>query len=151
MLVAIGSDGSTVATFLYGDAMTVISQGVTSKAVRAGSQILVPFNKPPQPPIVLPPGSLQSFLAVFEQMITNSTNTPGDDALRTAMLAALNSSLGPQGGGVNAWLSYLQAAGNQALTISNASRPVGAPPQTTTVPVQPAPTPSPPPPPPPRP
>ena len=143
MMIATGSDGSTVATFLYGDAMTVRSQGVTSKATRAGSQILVPYNKPPQPPIVLPPGSLRSFIALFEQMIGNSTAPPGDDALLTSLLAALNSSLGPQGGGVNAWFSYLQAAGNQALTISNASRPIGAPTQSTSVPVPPPPPPPP--------
>ncbi|MCF8534111.1 MAG: FecR family protein [Reyranella sp.] len=146
MMIAIGSDGSAVATFLYGDAMTVTGQGVTSKATRAGSQILVPYDKPPQPPIVLPPGSLQSFIAMFEQMIGNSTAAAGDDALVNAMLAALNSSLGPEGGGTNAWFSYLQAAGNQALTISNASRPPpGAP--APTKPVQSAPPPQAPPPP----
>ena len=145
MMIAIGSDGSTIATFLYGDAMTVRSQGVTRKATRPGSHILVPYNKPPPPPIVLPPGSLKSFIALFEQMIGNSTAAPGDDALLNTLLAALNSSLGPRGGGVNAWFSYLQAAGNQALTISNASRPIGAPTQS------PAPRPPPPPAPPPLP
>jgi hypothetical protein len=133
VMIAIGSDASTVATFLYGDAMTVSNQGATSKAVRAGSQILVPNNRPPQPPIVLPPGALHGYVALFEQLISTSAATPGDDALRNALLTALNSSLGPQGGGVDAWLSYLQAAGNQAITITNANRPVAAPPQSTTV------------------
>jgi hypothetical protein len=55
MTIAIGGDGSTIATFLYGEAMTVSAQGVTAKAIRAGSQILVAPGSPPRPPVVLPP------------------------------------------------------------------------------------------------
>lgn len=129
MTIAIGSDGSAIVTFLYGKSLTVTGGGVTSVATRAGSQILVPYNGPPQQPIVLPPGALQGFLTAFEQAIGGPGTGPGDSALVNALLATLNSSLGPQGPGVNAWFDYLQAVGNQAITITNATqRPLNSPP-----------------------
>jgi len=129
MTIAIGSDGSAIATFLYGQSMTVTGHGRTSVATRAGSQILVPYNGPPQPPIVLPPGALQNFLTVFEQLIGGPGVGPGDSALTNALLAALNSSLGPQGPGVNAWFNYLQGSASQAIGTTNATqRPLGNPP-----------------------
>jgi hypothetical protein len=129
MTIAIGGDGSAIVTFLYGQSLTVSGAGGTSVAVRAGSQILLPYNGPPQPPIVLPPGALQGFLTAFEQMIGGPDSGPGDSALINTLLAALNSSLGPKGPSVNAWYNYLQGIGNQAISITNATqRPLGSPP-----------------------
>jgi len=129
MTIAIGSDGSAIVTFLYGQSLTVTGHGGTSVATRAGSQILVPYNGPPQPPIVLPPGALQNFLTVFEQLIGGPGTGPGDSALANALLTALNSSLGPQGPGVNAWFNYLQGSASQAISTTNATqRPLGNPP-----------------------
>ena len=134
MTVALASDGSAIVTFLYGQSLTVTGFGGTSVATRAGSQILVPYNGPPQPPIVLPPGALQSFLSVFEQLIGNGGTAPGDSALVNALLTTLNSSLGPQGPGVNNWYNYLRNVGNQALTTTNATqRPLNSPPVTNVV------------------
>jgi hypothetical protein len=131
MTVAIARDGSAIVTFLYGQSLTVTGFGGTSVATRAGSQIFVPYNGPPQPPIVLPPGALQSFLSVFEQLIGNGGAAPGDNALVNALLTALNSSLGPQGPGVNAWYNYLRNVGNQTLTTTNATqRLLSSPPVT---------------------
>jgi hypothetical protein len=55
---------------------------------------------------------------------------PGDAALLNALLVTMNSSLGPQGIGQDAWFAYLQAIGAQGITTQNTSRPAGAPPIT---------------------
>ena len=127
MTIAIGSDGSTIATFLYGEAMTVTAQGVTAKAIRPGSQILVATGSPPRSPVVLPPGALQAFLTVFEQLMGGGTGQ-GDAALLNSLLATMNSSLGPQGSGQDAWFAYLQGIGAQGINTQNTGRPLGAPP-----------------------
>ena len=127
MTIAIGGDGSTIATFLYGEAMTVTAQGVTAKAIRPGSQILVTTGNPPRSPVVLPPGALQAFLTVFEQLIGGGTGQ-GDAALLNSLLATMNSSLGPQGSGQDAWFAYLQGIGAQGINTQNTGRPLGAPP-----------------------
>lgn len=132
MTIAIGSDGATIATFLYGEAMTVTAQGVTAKAIRASSQILVAPGSPPRPPVILPPGALQGFLAAFEQLIGGANSTgPGDAVLLNGLLSTMNSSLGPQGTGQDAWFTYLQGIGNQGVNnTQNTNRPLGAPPMT---------------------
>jgi hypothetical protein len=127
MTIAIGGDGSTIATFLYGEAMTVTARGVTAKAIRPGSQILVAAGNPPRSPVILPPGALQAFIGVFEQLIGGGTG-PGDTALLNSPLVTMNSSLGPQGSGQDAWFTYLQGIGAQGINTQNAGRPPGIPP-----------------------
>src|SRR6185503_1209734 len=77
--ISIGSDGSATITFLYGEYASVTNAGGIARAIRAGSQIFVPYNGAPFPPIVLPPGSLQAYLALFEkQQGTGTAVSPGD-------------------------------------------------------------------------
>ena len=132
MTIAIGGDGTTIATFLYGEAMTVTAQGITSKAIRPGSQILAAPGNLPRPPVVLPPGALQAFLTVFEQLIGGPGSTgAGDAALLNGLLVTMNSSLGPRGTGQDAWFAYLQGIGSQGInTQNNTNRPLGTPPAT---------------------
>jgi hypothetical protein len=138
--IQVGNDGSLTATFLFGDSMTVSNPGGISKAIRSGSQIFVPFNGAPFPPIVLPPGSLQAYLALFEQAQgTGVAVGPGDQAQLDALVAALNNVILPQPGsgpGLQTWLTYLQLLSTQAITITNANRTSGGTPPSTSAPAQ---------------
>ncbi len=123
---AIGGDGSMTVTFLFGDSVTVSNPGGSQKAIRYGSQIFVPYNGPPMPPIVLPPGSLQAYLALFEKAQgTGNIVGPGDQAQLDALVAALSNAVLPQPGtgpGLQTWLTYLQLLSTQAITTTNANR-----------------------------
>ena len=60
----VGDRGETRANFVYGQSMTVTSQGSTQTATRNGSQIRVDSGQPPAAPTLLPappPGSTASF------------------------------------------------------------------------------------------
>jgi hypothetical protein len=120
--------------------MTVSKPGGISKAIRSGSQIFVPFNGAPFPPIVLPPGSLQAYLALFEQAQgTGVAVGPGDQAQLDALVAALYNVIQPQPGsgpGLQTWLTYLQLLSTQAITITNANRTSGGTPPSTSTPPQ---------------
>jgi hypothetical protein len=135
---AVGTDGSLTVTFLFGDSVTVSNPGGIQKAVRYGSQIFVPYNGAPLPPIVLPPGSLQAYLALFEQAQgTGAIVGPGDQAQLDALVAALNNVILPQPGtgpGLQTWLTYLQLLSTQAITITNANRTSGGTPPSTPAP-----------------
>jgi hypothetical protein len=138
---AIGSDGSMTVTFLYGESVTVSNPAGTQKAIRYGSQIFVPFNGPPTPPIVLPPGSLQAYLALFEKAQGTGTIVgPGDQAQLDALVASLNTAVLPQPGtgpGLQTWLTYLQLLQTQAIATTNANRVSGGtPPAAAAPPVQ---------------
>jgi hypothetical protein len=138
---AIGSDGSMTVTFLYGESLTVSNPGGSQKAIRFGSQIFVPFGGPPMAPIVLPPGSLQAYLAMFEQAQgTGNVVGPGDQAQLDALVAALNNVVLPlpgTGPGLQTWLTYLQLLSSQAIVNTNINRNAGQPaPVTTTPPPQ---------------
>jgi hypothetical protein len=137
---AIGSDGSMTVTFLYGDSLTVSNPGGTQKAIRFGSQIFVPYGGAPLPPIVLPPGSLQAYLALFEKA-QGSGNVvgPGDQAQLDALVAALSNVVLPlpgTGPGLHTWLTYLQLLSMQAITTTNANRISGGTPPASTPPPQ---------------
>jgi hypothetical protein len=123
---AIGGDGSMTVTFLYGEYASVSNPRGTQKAIRYGSQIFVPYGGPPMAPIVLPPGSLQAYLALFEQAQgTGNVVGPGDQAQLDALVAALNNVVLPlpgTGPGLQTWLTYLQLLSTQAITITNANR-----------------------------
>jgi hypothetical protein len=129
--ISIGNDGSATVTFLYGEYVSVTNAGGTQRAIRAGSQIFVPYNGAPLPPIVLPPGSLQAYLGLFEkQQGTGSTVSPGDQAELDALVAQLNNVVLPRTGtgpGLQTWLSYLQLLSMQAMTITNANHTSGQP------------------------
>lgn len=133
---AIGADGSMTVTFLYGESVTVSNPAGTQKAIRYGSQIFVPYGGPPMPPIVLPPGSLQAYLAMFEQAQgTGTVVGPGDQVQLDALVAALNTSILPQPGtgpGLQTWLTYLQLLSTQAIVTTNANRVSGGTPPTVT-------------------
>ena len=128
----IGSNGSLTATFLFGDSMTVSNPGGISKAIRTGSQIFVPYNGAPFAPIVLPPGSLQAYLALLEKAQgTGNIVGPGDQAQLDALVAALNNAVLPQPGagpGLQTWLTYLQLLQTQAIVTTNANRVSGGTP-----------------------
>ena len=129
--ISIGNDGSATVTFLYGDSATVSNPAGTQKATRAGSQIFVPYGGAPFPPIVLPPGSLQAYLGLFEQQQgTGSAVSPGDQAQLDALVTALNTQVLPRTGtgpGLQTWLTYLQLLSTQAITTSNANHTSGQP------------------------
>lgn len=128
----IGADGSLTATFLFGDSMTVSNPLGISKAIRSGSQIFVPYNGAPFAPIVLPPGSLQAYLALLEKAQgTGNVVGPGDQAQLDALVAALNNAILPQPGtgpGLQTWLTYLQLLQTQAIVTTNANRVSGGTP-----------------------
>ncbi|MBS0522915.1 MAG: FecR domain-containing protein [Proteobacteria bacterium] len=129
--ISIGNDGSATVTFLYGDYASVTNAGGSQRATRAGSQIFVPYNGAPFPPVVLPPGSLQAYLGLFEQQQgTGNAVSPGDQAQLDALLAALNNVVLPRTGtgpGLQSWLTYLQLLSMQAITTTNANRTSGQP------------------------
>jgi hypothetical protein len=136
--ISIGNDGSMTITFLYGEYASVTNAGGTARAVRAGSQIFVPYNGAPFPPIVLPPGSLQAYLALFEkQQGTGTAVSPGDQAELDALVAELNNVVLPRTGtgpGLQTWLTYLQLLSVQAMTTTNANHTSGQPGPVTTPP-----------------
>ena len=129
--ISIGNDGSATITFLYGDSATASNAAGTQKATRAGSQIFVPYGGAPFPPIVLPPGSLQAYLGLFEQQQgTGNAVSPGDQAQLDALVAALNTLVLPRTGtgpGLETWLTYLQLLSMQAITTTNANHTSGQP------------------------
>lgn len=131
--VTVGADGSTTATFLFGDRMTVSSAAGTQRAVRYGSQIFVPAGgAAPYEPVILPPNTLQAYLALFEQtQTTGNVIGPGDKVLIDAALKTLNAQALPYAdpsSKLAPWLAYLQLVATQAITINNASRPIGGAP-----------------------
>ena len=131
--VTVGADGSTTATFLFGDRMTVANAAGTQRAVRYGSQIFVPAGgAAPLEPVILPPNSLQTYLALFEQtQTTGNVIGPGDKVLIEAALKTLNAQGLPYAdpsSKLAPWLAYLQLVATQAITVNNASRPVGSAP-----------------------
>jgi FecR protein len=138
--VAVGNDGSATVTFLFGDSATVSNPAGTQKAIRYGSQIFVPYGGAPFAPIVLPPGSLQAYLSLFEQS-QNSGNIvgPGDRAQLDALVAALNNVVLPRTGtgeGLQTWLAYLQLLSTQAIATTNANRISGGTPPAPAAPQQ---------------
>ncbi len=131
--VTVGADGSTTATFLFGDRMTVSNAAGTQRAVRYGSQIFVPAGgAAPLEPVILPPNTLQAYLALFEQtQTTGNVIGPGDKVLIESALKTLNAQALPYAdpsSKLAPWLAYLQLVATQAITINNASRPVGGAP-----------------------
>jgi hypothetical protein len=133
--VTVGADGSTNVTFLFGDRLTVSNAAGTQKAVRYGSQIFVPAGGgAPIEPVILPPGTLQAYLSLFEQtQTTGNVIGPGDKVLLEALVANLNAQALPHvdpNTRLAGWLTYLQLVANEGITTNNASRPVGAPPGT---------------------
>jgi hypothetical protein len=138
--ISIGSDGSATVTFLFGDSATVTNAGGTQKATRAGSQIFVPYNGAPFPPIVLPPGSLQAYLGLFEkQQGTGTTVSPNDQVQLDALVAALNTQVLPRTGtgpGLQTWLTYLQLLSMQAIVSTNVNHTSGQQGPTTTTTTQ---------------
>jgi len=130
--VAVGNDGSATVTFLFGDSATVSNPAGTQKAIRYGSQIFVPYGGAPFAPIVLPPGSLQAYLSLFEQSQSSGTIVgPGDRAQLDALVAALNNVVLPRTGtgeGLQTWLAYLQLLSTQAIATTNANRISGGTP-----------------------
>ncbi|WP_425069816.1 FecR family protein [Reyranella sp.] len=131
--VTMGADGSTTATFLFGDRMTVSNAAGTQRAVRYGSQIFVPAGgAAPYEPVILPPNTLQAYLALFEQtQTTGNVIGPGDKVLIDAALKTLNAQALPYAdpsSKLAPWLAYLQLVATQAITVNNASRPVGGAP-----------------------
>ena len=82
--------------------------------------------------MILPPNTLQAYLALFEQtQTTGNVIGPGDRALIEAALRTLNANALPYAdpsSKLAPWLAYLQLVATQAVTTTNASRPIGAPP-----------------------
>ncbi len=128
--VTVSADGSTTATFLFGDRMTASNAAGTQRAVRYGSQIFVPAGGgAPLEPVILPPNTLQAYLALFEQtQTTGNVIGPGDKVLIEAAVKTLNAQALPYAdpsSKLAPWLAYLQLVATQAVTTTNASRPAG--------------------------
>jgi hypothetical protein len=139
--ISIGNDGSATITFLFGDSATVTNPAGSQKATRSGSQIFVPYGGAPFAPIVLPPGSLQAYLGLFEQQQgTGNVVSPNDQAQLDALVTALNTQVLPRAGtgpGLQTWLTYLQLLSMQAIVTTNANHTSGQPgPVSTTPPSQ---------------
>ena len=131
--VTVGADGSTTATFLFGDRLTVSNAAGSQRAVRYGSQIFVPAGgAAPFEPVILPPNTLQAYLALFEQtQTTGNVIGPGDKVLIESALKTLNAQALPYAdpsSKLAPWLAYLQLVATQAVTTTNASRPIGSAP-----------------------
>ncbi|HYC64661.1 MAG TPA: FecR domain-containing protein [Reyranellaceae bacterium] len=120
MTIVVSNDG-TSATFLYGDSLSVGNSLGATNAFRPGSVINVPFGGAPFPPIVLPPGALNTLLQALEGALGGTTLANlGDEALLqllTTFLASPN---------VNDWIVYLQTLANQGILTKNANTPTGA-------------------------
>ena len=131
--VTVGADGSTTATFLFGDRLTVSNAAGTQRAVRYGSQIFVPAGgAAPLEPVILPPNTLQAYLVLFEQtQTTGNVIGPGDKVLIDSALRTLNANALPYAdpsSRLAPWLAYLQLVATQAVTTNNAARPLGSAP-----------------------
>lgn len=123
MTIVIGNDGSIAASFLFGDKMTVSNPLGTSSAIRPGSIINVAFGGPPQPPILLPPGSFQAFMTSFESVLSGAgLPNIGDEALLTALLIYLKDPYGSD------WITILQNMAAQGILTTNINRGTGATP-----------------------
>jgi hypothetical protein len=126
MTIVIGADGSIAASFLFGEKMTVSNPLGTSSAIRPGSVINVAFNGPPQPPILLPPGSFQAFKTSFESVLSGAgMPNIGDEALLAALLLYLKDPYGSD------WITILQNLAAQGILNTNSNRPTGAAPPPT--------------------
>jgi hypothetical protein len=123
--IAIGADGSVNATFIYGAEMTATNPLGSSTAIRPGSTISIPFNGPPFPPVVLPPGTFQAILAAFEAVFGTATPPTFDDS---ALLAALQLYLSAP---TTDWFTVLQTLASQGILTTNVNKGTGAPPPTT--------------------
>ena len=131
--VTVDADGWTTATFLFGDRMTATNAAGTQRAVRYGSQIFIPAGGgAPLEPVILPPNTLQAYLALFEQtQTTGNVIGPGDKVLIEAAVKTLNAQALPYAdpsSKLAPWLAYLQLVATQAVTTTNASRPIGSAP-----------------------
>jgi hypothetical protein len=123
--ITIGLDGSVTAIFAFGTAMTVSNPLGSSKAIRPGSSITVPFNGPPLPPVVLPPGTFQAIMGAFEAVFGTATPPTLDD---TALLAALQQFLVSPN---TDWITVLQTLASQGILVTNSNRGTGASPPIT--------------------
>ncbi|MBS0519349.1 MAG: FecR domain-containing protein [Proteobacteria bacterium] len=76
LTVAIAPSGATKADFLFGTSFSITSEGVTRTTTQPGTEMTVTPGQPPAPPAPIPPGSLASSVAAFEQG-PPSSNGPG--------------------------------------------------------------------------
>jgi hypothetical protein len=60
------SNSRTVANFIFGNNMTVSSQGVSQNVTRAGSFVIANAGATPSPPSLLPPGGLNALVGQLE-------------------------------------------------------------------------------------
>ena len=115
LMLAVASDGETVANFLYGQVMTVSSQGVTRTLTVSGFQVRIRPGEPPSLPIPIPPASLREMIGALERGVAaaerdpldptrqgaatgqggNSTGAAVIDALTDQKFSSLNSDLDP--------------------------------------------------------
>ena len=65
--VAVSPTGATSANFMFGQSLTVTSQGVTRTTTSFGTQINVNQGSPPTPPAPIPPAVMQNNIALFQQ------------------------------------------------------------------------------------
>ena len=72
MTVAVSPAGTTSVNFLFGQQLTVTSQGVTRTTNQTGTQINVNQGAPPSLPQTIPPAAMQNNTAMFQQGGTNS-------------------------------------------------------------------------------
>jgi hypothetical protein len=109
LTVAVASNGSTSAKFLFGASFSFTSEGVTRYTTQPGTQVSVTPGSPPSQLTVIPPRGFSANVASFEQSNqpnagsgqgggNQGANRPGNtigSALATAGFSKLNSGMSP--------------------------------------------------------
>lgn len=132
------SPGRTLATFVFGKAMTVQSQGQLQTVVRPGWQVATVAGQAPGPAAKAPAGSLTGALgqleasapapsgggATVDEQLANSGFTKQNSELALAPAAG-----GPNQQAANAAANAVNQAGTQAQQIQQIQKPFEKPPQ----------------------
>lgn len=91
----------TVATFVFGVEMTVMSGGLTRTVNKPGWQVVTLAGQAPGPVVQAPPGSLSGELGQLEASQAQPGSQGIDRKVEDSGLAASNSGLGSSGGGTS--------------------------------------------------
>ncbi|MFI5002170.1 MAG: FecR domain-containing protein [Reyranellales bacterium] len=89
----------TVATFVFGNEMTVTAHGQMQTVTRPGWQVTILMGDKPGQPVQVPPGSLAAELKQLEGEGAQPGSGDADRQAETSGFSGLNSGLGTSGGG----------------------------------------------------
>ena len=138
----------TVASFVYGNSMTVTAGGQTQTATRAGSQVVTAAGGVPGMPSLLKQGGLGAALNQLEGAAANANNAPDQSAQRSGFSrqnSGQPANAGPNGPPNLSNNTLVNAISNASVETQQATRPGTAafgpvPPATPNTPVTPQPT-----------